>query len=383
MRGHTLCFLLLGCLIGCRETPHLKPSQSKEQTVAGKLDYASGLAIRPQGNGVTIMEVASPWPDARKVFRYALVPKNRPEALPREQGPFDAVIPTPVARLVVTSTTHIPALEALGVADRVVGFPDTRYISSPETRARIDNGSITDLGSNEALNTEMVLALEPDLVIGFAVSNDNKAYEVIRQSGIPVVYNADWTEESPLGKAEWIKFFAPFFGLEKKADSIFRRVEEDYLKAKSLAAGASDKPTVLSGALYKDVWYLPGGHSWAARFLRDAHAHYLWDDTGKVGSLSLSLESVLERAEGAAYWIAPSQFTSYKEMEEANRHYSRFRAFRERQVYTFARTRGATGGYEYYELAPNRPDIVLKDLIHILHPGLLPDYEPYFFKPLQ
>jgi iron complex transport system substrate-binding protein len=265
----------------------------------------------------------------------------------------------------------------------MAGFPGTRHISSVAARSMVDRGAVTDVGSNEAINTEMVLALQPDLVVGFAVGSQNKAYKVLVASGIPVVYNGDWTEESPLGKAEWIKFFAPFFGLEKKADSIFRQIEENYISARKLAATASQKPTVLSGALYKDVWYLPGGNSWASKFLEDAHADYLWKDNEKVGSLSLSVESVLAKAENADYWISPSQFTSYTEMESNNHHYSRFRAFRERKVYTFALTQGATGGYEYYELAPNRPDIVLKDLIYILHPGLLPSYEPYFFKPLE
>ena len=101
------------------------------------------------------------------------------------------------------------------------------------------------------------------------------------------------------------------------------------------------------------------------------------------GSLSLSWESVLDIAQQAEYWIGPAQFTSYAQMENASQHYSTFNAFRNKKIYTFANTVGATGGALYYELAPQRPDIVLRDLIHILHPGLLPEYEPFFFKPLE
>ncbi|MGI9546565.1 MAG: ABC transporter substrate-binding protein, partial [Flavobacteriaceae bacterium] len=150
-----------------------------------------------------------------------------------------------------------------------------------------------------------------------------------------------------------------------------------------LAQSSRQMPTVLSGALYKDVWYLPAGESWAAKFIEDANADYLWKDTEGTGSLNMSLESVLNKGDRADYWISPSQFTSYREMLEANMHYQNFKPFKEKKVFTFAATRGSTGGLLYYELAPSRPDIVLSDLIYIFHPDLIPDYEPYFFKPLE
>lgn len=379
-----LLLVVIASLLSCGGVPPKEPEiPAPEPHTNGGLRHATGLHVVKEANGITVIHVQSPWPDAKDGFSYALVPKELAPVVTLDRDAYDAIISIPVERVVVTSTTHIPALVSLGKVQSIAGFPGTGYISSPAARAMVNNGDITDIGTNEAINTEMVLELQPDLVIGFAVSNGNKAYDVLQQSGIPVVYNGDWTEESPLGKAEWIKFFAPFFGLEKKADSLFAEIESDYLAARELAAAVSEKPTVLSGALYKDVWYLPGGNSWAARFLEDANSHYLWQDNNKVGSLSLSVESVIAKAGEADYWISPSQYTSYEEMENANRHYSRFKAFRDKKVHTFARTRGASGGYEYYELAPNRPDMVLKDLIHILHPGLLPEHEPYFFKPLE
>ena len=296
---------------------------------------------------------------------------------------YDAIISVPIESIVVTSTTHIPALEALGELDKLVGFSDTKYVSSEAARKRIDAGQIKELGINERLNTEAVLALQPDLVVGFAVSGSNIAYETLQRSQIPVIYNGDWVEETPLGKAEWIKFFAPFFGKEIVANDVFDEIKKSYVDAKKLAETANTSPTVLSGALYKDVWYLPGGKSWAANFLKDANANYLWKDSPESGSLSFSWESVLVVAKNAEYWIGPAQFKSYKEMELSSTHYLQFDAFKNKKVYTFANTVGETGGNLYYELAPHRPDLVLKDLIHILHPGLLPKHEPYFFKPLN
>ena len=288
-----------------------------------------------------------------------------------------------VERIVVTSTTHIPALEALQVSQTLVGFPGLDYISSEQTRKRIDENKVQELGGNETLNTELVLSLQPEVVMGFGISHQNKAYQTLQQANIPVVYNGDWVEETPLGKAEWIKFFAPFFKKEQEANAIFNEIAFNYNEAKKLAKKAASKPTVLSGSLYKDVWYLPGGKSWAAQFMHDANTSYLWSNTKATGSLSLSIENVLEKGQQAQFWIAPGQFTSFDAMQQDNAHYSQFAAFKDKKVYTFSRAKGATGGVLYYELGPNRPDIILKDLIRIFHPELLPDYKPFFFSPLE
>lgn len=326
------------------------------------------------------IEVTSPWPGSTEIFTYILI--NRDAKKP-ENIKYDALIEIPVQKLVVTSTTHIPALELLGVENTLAGFPGSQYISSKKTRRNIDSGKVKELGINESINTEILLELQPDLVVGFSIDSQNKTYETIKNSGIPVVYNGDWVEETPLGKAEWIKFFAPFFNKEKEADSVFSVIEKEYTEAKAIAEKATYKPTVLSGAMYKDIWYLPAGESWVAQFLNDANANYLWKDTKGSGSLSLSFESVFDKAQDADFWIGTSQFTSYEELDDTTLHYRKFKAYNDKKLYTFSLTKGETGGLLYYELSPSRPDVVLKDIIHIIHPGLLPDHELFFFKPLQ
>ena len=350
---------------------------------ATKIDHAGGFSIEKSESGLTVVKVASPWPNAKSGFTYALIPKDKMASMTLNKTEYDAIVTVPVERIVVTSTTHIPALEALGVADKLIGFPDTKYISSKATRKRIATGKVKELGNNEAINTELVLELNPNIIVGFGVDGQNKAYSTLQRANIPVVYNGDWTEETPLGKAEWIKFFAPFFNKEVEADSIFKGIEHAYVEAKNLAKTAERKPSVLSGALYRDVWYLPGGKSWAAKFFDDANANYIWKDTPETGSISLSLENVIEKGKSAEFWISPAQFISYHELEQANRHYRQFDAFKNRNSYSFAGKTGETGGLLYYELAPQRPDLVLKDLIHIFHPELLPDHSLFFFKPLN
>lgn len=369
-------------ILSCRSEPK-KVKNTPVATTTAIVQHAKGFSIEKSANDVTIIEINAPWPDAEATFTYALVPKEKMAFMTFNADEYDAIIATPINNLVVTSTTHISALEALGVLHTLVGFPDTQYISSKVARSYIDQGKITELGNNEAINTEMVLELHPELVVGFSINGQNKAYKTIQRSRIPVVYNGDWTEKTPLGKAEWIKFFACFFQKEKKADEIFRQIETDYHMAKELAQNAKNIPKVMSGALYKDVWYLPGGSSWAAQFIKDANANYLWQDTKETGSLSLSWETVLDKGKNSDFWIAPAQFTSYTAMNEASPHYQQFLAFQKQRIYTFSTTKGETGGLLYYELAPQRPDLVLKDLISIFHPELLPQHQPFFFKPLH
>ncbi len=370
------------CILSCKnekgtETYHPIENIIDEQSV--EIKYANGFTIS-YFKDYKIIKITNPWPNAEKHFTYALVEENG--TLPNNEA-YDAIVHIPIKNIVVTSTTHIPSLEMLGVENTLVGFPNLEYISSEKTRNNIKQGKIIELGKNEDINTEMLIDLAPDVVIGFGIDGNNTTFSTIQKTGIPVVYNADWTETTPLGKAEWIKFFGAFFNKEKVADSIFKRIETDYNKSKQLAASATFRPTVLSGAMYKDVWYLPQGDSWAAQFIADAHGDYLWKDSEGTGSLSLNLEEVLENGQNADFWIGPSQFTSMKQLRDAHSVYDQFKAFKNNKVFSFTNKKGETGGVIYYELAPNRPDLVLKDIIKILHPNLLPGYEPYFFRKLN
>ena len=372
--------VLIACtllLISCRPSTEEKIATATQGQTS--LKYATSFSII-EGEKLTELIINRPWPGAEDQFRYALV-SDSSEVDGLES--YDAVLVVPVNNLVVTSTTHIPSLEMLKSESQLMGFPNLDYISSEKTRALIEAGEISELGMNDDLNTEVLIDLSPEVLITFAVSGGNKAAETVERAGIPVLYNADWTETHPLGKAEWIKFFGALLGKSQQANAVFDQIEADYIAASELAATADKKPTVLSGAMYKDVWYLPAGESWAARFIDDAHGEYLWKESEGNGSLSLNLESVLEKGQQAEVWIGPGQFSSRSQLAEAHNVYTQFAAFEDEQVYTFTARKGATGGVIYYELAPNRPDLVLKDQIHILHPQLLPDHQLYFFSPLD
>ena len=372
-----VCLFIL-TILSCKEN-ETATTRKNDLKVENSVKHAKGLEIYKH-EGYTLVKVTNPWPDAKEAFTYVMHRKG--VAIPDSLKKY-TVVQVPLQRVVVTSTTHIPSLEMLGVENTLVGFPNTDYISSPKTRALADAGKVREVGSNESLNTEVMIDLSPDAVVGFSISSNNKTLNSLQQSGMKVLYNGDWTEQTPLGKAEWIKFFGALYGLEDKAAKISTGIEKDYLATVSLANKASSHPTVLCGAMYQDVWYMPQGGSWAALFLKDAHANYLWTDAKGTGSLNLSFETVLDKAENADFWIGPSEFTSLKAMTNSNPHYSRFKAFKNKNIYSFSNKKGAKGGILYYELAPNRPDLVLKDLISILHPELLPRHQLHFFEKLK
>ncbi|MDC0178155.1 ABC transporter substrate-binding protein, partial [Polaribacter sp.] len=256
--------------------------------------------------------------------------------------------------------------------------------SSEKTKALIAIGKIKEIGKENSLNTEVILDLKPEIVIAFSVSAANKSLTTLEKSGIPVLYNGDWLEETPLGRAEWIKFFGILFDKEKQADSIFKVIEKNYLKAKNSALKATTKPTILSGAIMsKDIWNLPAGNSFVAQFLKESNTNYLWNNSKGKGSLSLSFESVFEKGKDANFWIAPGYFSSKEQLLQSNQIYTEFAAFKNNKIYTTSTKKGNTGGVLYYELAPVRPDLVLKDLIKITHPNLLPKYTLTFFEKMQ
>ena len=361
--------------IQCKKTENIaKATVNKNEIV-----HAEGFSL-VEYDDFSILKVKNTYPEANETFTYVLHKEN--VSLPDSLKKYTAV-QIPIQKIIVTSTTHIPSLEMLGVENTLVAFPSLKYISSQTTRERIDQGKVREIGKNQSLNTEVILDINPDVIVGFSVDGDLKTYKNLEKSGQKIIYNSDWTEKTPLGKAEWIKFFGALYDKKEKANLEFETIEKSYTKALQLAQKAETKPTIFAGAIYENEWFLPQGDSWAALFLKEANGNYLWSETEGTGSLALSFETVLDKAKDADFWIGPGQYTSIEEIIKDNKNYKFFKAVETKNVYSFSTKKGKTGGVIYYELAPNRPDLVLKDIIKILHPELLPNYELFFFEQLQ
>lgn len=307
--------ILLGLLflsfMGCqkKEKKELHNSINPNNSIT----YASGLSIYKHEN-YSIVKVINPWPDANKNFTYILKEKNGivPDSLQKY-----TIIPVPLQSVVVTSTTNIPYLEMLGVEKTLAGFPHTDYVSSEKTRKLIDAGTVKNVGQNEKLNMEQLIDLAPDLIVTFGVDNNNPMMENLQKSGLKVMIQGDWMEQSPLGKAEWIKLYGALFGKEKEAKVLFEGIVKNYNEALQLVANKKPEASVLYGSMYQEQWFVAKGNSWVAQFMKDAKANYLWADVEGTGSLGLSFEKILDKAKNAHVWIASGSFKTITELETA------------------------------------------------------------------
>lgn len=342
------------------------------------IHYAKGFKVSKSGPA-KLVEITYPYKGATSGYKYLLVKKGT--AIPKHDTDVK-VIMTPIERIVCTSTTHIPLLDYLNISEKLVGFPTTDYISSEKTRKLVDEGKVEELGAEKGMNIEKLAVLKPEAVMSYTMTADIGQLKKVQELGIPVILNAEYLEEHPLGRAEWIKFMALFFDKEKEADIAFTIIEKNYLETKKLASNVAKKPAVLSGVIYGDAWFMPGGQNYAAKLINDAGAAYLWSADSTKGFLQLSFESVYEKAHAADLWIGVASFETLEEIKNADDRYAKFNPWQIKQVYTFNARKGAKGGSEFLELGYLRPDIILKDLVKIAHPELLPDYQLYFHKRL-
>jgi iron complex transport system substrate-binding protein len=344
------------------------------------LDFATGFQLY-QGEGFWEIEVSQGYAGSSDTYRYLVLDSG----VQLNTNGYDAVVQLPIDAVVLTSTTQVPHLDALGQTDLLMGFPQTDLISSTTARARIAAGKVKELGAGPSANPELVLELQPDWIMISTLGEDLRYLDIFKQAGIPALINGEYVEQNPLGRAEWIKFTGVLLGNYPEALAQFEQIKKDYLEAEVLASSLpeTDKPKVLSGVMYQDIWYAPGGESWAAQLLEKAGGSYAFGKEGAAGSLQLNYEVVLDQATDAPIWIGAADFASLEEMGKIEPRYQAFAAWKTGEVFTYTAKKGETGGLEYFELGYLRPDLILKDLIKILHPELLPGYEPYFYQKLK
>lgn len=363
------------------------PEEAPHQDV--RLSYARGFTLQKIGPR-TVLQVRKPWQGATVDFTYVLVPSSTGPGIGGAgtgtvmHGRDTLVIPVPLRRMVTLTTTDLPHFEMLGVLDSLVGLGGGRYVCDPAVRARLKAGKIREVGGDTQVDVEAVVGLKPDLVFTFVVGNSSDgSMAKLREASVPTAVDGSYMEETPLGRAEWLKFTAAFFGKGKLADSLYASVDSAYRSLAALAGTAKTRPKVFVNAPFGGVWWVPGGRSYVARFLSDAGADYLWADDTTRGSLNLDLETVLAKAGGADFWFNPGDWRSLSEGRKIDPRHAFFKAFKEGHVYNNDRIRGEQGGNDFFETGPSRPDWMLADLISILHPELLPGHSLHWYRKLE
>lgn len=327
-------------------------------------------------DGYTVARLRNPWDTAKTLHTYILVDKERPlpQALP--QG---TLVRTPLGKAVVYSSVHCSLLRDLGALSSIGGVCDLKYIHMPEIEEGYRNGSIADAGDSMNPNVERIIDLHPDAILLSPFENSG-GYGRVEKLGVPIIECADYMETSPLGRAEWMRFYGRLFGKGAEADSLFASVEKSYQELRESVLPLSSAPTVMCDLKTSSTWYTPGGRSTVARLYADAGARYIFREDTHSGSLPYPFEVIFERGQQAEFWLIrynrPTGKT-YGELESEFAPYAGFRAFKERNIYGCN-----THRVPFYEETPFHPDWLLKDLIKIFHPSLLEGYEPRYYSRL-
>lgn len=368
--------LLLGCLLlaGCRFSNNA-PVASDAAVTPFTIHYAKGFQVLRTAD-YTQVSIRNPWDTLKTLHNYILVDKDKPLPANLPQG---TLVRTPVHRVSVYTSVHCGVLARLGVKEQIVGVCEPEYIDLDFIREGLADGSVSNLGMASSPNVEQILEIAPEIILTSPF--ENSGYGQVEKTGIPLVECADYMESTPLGRAEWIRLHALFYGKEAYADSLFEEIVQSYLAVKELAAGVTRRPTVLTDTKYGSVWYVPGGQSYIAHFFRDAGADLFRKDDPQSGSSPLSVETVFEEAHNADFWLIKynraADFT-YETLKKEDSFYGEFDAFKNRHIFVCN-----TSDASYYEELPIHPDYLLKDLVWIFHPELLPGYEPRYYKKMQ
>jgi iron complex transport system substrate-binding protein len=342
--------------------------------------YAHGFNLR-YFKTYKVLEIINPFAPAPDTARYVLVPRGNPA--PREFAKAIRV-EIPVRTVICLSTTHISLLDFLGAADRIIGMSDTARLVNPKVLVRARAGRIAEVGRDETLNEERVLALAPDLLmtVGF-MGKDLGSYRTLTESGIAVMANSEWKETTLLGRMEWVKLTGALLDMDGIAERKFDSVEAEYEKVKQLAATARTKPKVIGGISRKGVWTVPGGRSYVAAMLRDAGADYPFADDTTSGSRNLGFETVYRAGIDADFWLNAGWAASLKDIENEDERYKDFKAFKAKRVFSNIKRMSPNGSNDYWESGVVNPHLILSDLIKVLHPELLPNYRLYYTKLLE
>ena len=328
-----------------------------------------------------LIKIINPWQGAKNIqFKYILVNKGKK---PPQNIDDAQVIETPIKRIICLSTTHIAFLDFIDKTNTLVGVSGSRYISNFKVIELIKKGEISDVGYDQNLNFELIISLKPDLVMSYGIGSEaaNYIYK-LKELGITVVINAEYLEQTPLAKTEWVKFMAAFYNAEKKANEKFTYIENEYNKIVELSKFANKKPKVLTGLPWKDKWYVPGGNSYLARLISDAGGRYLWEGNDSRESLPLDIEAVFEKSLDADIWINPGAAIKKEDILIVDKRLKNFKTYRENVIFNNNAILNEFGGNDYWESGIVQPHVILKDIMHIFHPELLKYHRLVYYRKL-
>lgn len=348
-------------------------SAEKAETLKNTpLKYARGFELET-GKDYKLLKLYGTGEDSSQTEIFKLVSSHN-----KKQKPKSGVIHVPCKRIICLSSTQLTYFFSLENIECIVATNSSRHLFHQEMNTRIKSGLVRQVGKEGQFNTELIASLNPDVI--FVSPFKTGGYDALKSLGFNLVPMAAYEEETPLGRAEWIKMIAAFTGQETQADSIFEAVENRYESLKALTAKIDKRPTIFSGKMRSGTWYVPGGDSFYAHYFKDAGADYIFKNNKKA-AYPLDFETVYATAAQCDFWriLLPEPVGYNKQsLEDEDPRYTHFKAFRDNRIITCN-----IREKPYYEQNAMKPDVILADYIHLIHPELLPDYEPEFYQLLK
>lgn len=367
-----ILILLLSACAGKSKSSFLQPAGDTVD-----MRYARYLTM-VEHEGYTLVDIRNPWDTLRSLNTYLLIDKAKP--LPAHL-PEGTVVPTPLSKALLYSSVHCSLLQQLDAMQAIGGVCDLKYINLEEIKQQVATGIIKDCGDAMNPDIEKIIDLRPDAVWLSPFENSG-GYGRIEKLDIPLIECADYMETSPLGRAEWMRFYGKLVGADHQADSLFQLVEQNYLELKQHAAQSDSRLSVIPDLRIGSTWYMPGGRSYIACLFKDACIRYVYSDDWHSGSVPLSFEAVFDKAGQSDIWLIrynrPDRDMTYDDLANDFVGYTGLKAYKQRQVYGCN-----TAMRPYYEEAPFRPDYLLNDYIRIFHPEIGDLDNLRYFCPLQ
>ncbi len=375
--GGGLLLLTLLLLTACHTRT---PNEPLAETSAAT-HYAALLQMQDLADGMTLVRILNPWQTDRTAMQYLLVPEGAAETLADEkvdeiEEQFGRVqtLTTPVPRQTLTASCYADLFVQLDATQFIGVMCDAEYIHNEQIVKALADGSIADGGSSMNPNAEVITAAHSEAIWLTPYEAGSQAVISAVLPQLPVIYCADYQENTPLGRAEWMRFFGRLVNRGREADSLFAVVAThmaalaDTTRISEGEAGASaiknDRPMLLCDLPYGATWYVPGGRSTMSWLYQDAGFRYPWSDDTHGGSLALSMEAVFDRARTADCWIFkyfdPDGDWTSATLRDQNRLFEHIKAMADGNIFGCN-----TANSDYFEVTPFRPDMMLAEMRHI------------------
>lgn len=368
--------VFLGSLIllfGCSES-HTQKGSTTENTKEIPLQYAKGFSIEKE-NGNYLLSFFRPTQYTHDTLKF-LLEENENHAFVAQHK-----IEIPVKSFVINSSIHAALLKFCGLDSLVIGVSQPEYICNAQVHKNLDEGKAKISGSFSKLDEEVLLYLQPELILAVGFDADKiTSYNRMEELGVPYLIISEWLEAHPLGRLEWVKILGALSGKYDEIEKKYLKVVKQYNDLAEQIAQNQDlnRPTVMTALPFKDVWHMPGGTSYMCKLITDAGGDYIYKEETGQGSLHMDFESVFAKCQDADIWLANASVNSKEDVIGRDERFALFQAFESSIYNNNAAKCPSTKSNLFWEEGIIEPHLILKDYISIFHPQLLPNYTPKY-----